>query len=94
MIHKNLTQERWNTFSINQQLANVRTDISRAIRWKNKGNLEYSQQALEPALELLNLTIQDKKYKGRGAFRELLRTREVLKDYFLDDNQYSTNGTL
>ncbi|MBV8661110.1 MAG: hypothetical protein JO129_03120 [Candidatus Dependentiae bacterium] len=94
MIHTNLTQERWNTFSIHQQLANVGTDVSRAIRWKNKGNLEYSQQALDRALELLDLTIQDEKYKGRGAFRELLRTREALKDYFLGDNQYFTNDEI
>lgn len=94
MIHTNLTQERWNTLSIHQQLANVGTDVSRAIRWKNKGNLEYSQQALDRALELLDLTIQDQKYKGRGALRELLRTREALKDYFLGDNQYFTNDEI
>lgn len=94
MIHKGLTQERWNTFSIHQQLANVGTDVSRAIRSRQQNDLEYSQLALERALELLDLTIQDPKYKGRGAFRELLRTREALKDYFLGDNQYHTTDEI
>ena len=88
-IHKGLTQERWNTLSMLVQLANVGTDIERTIRWKNQGNQEYSMQAFERALELLDMTIADPKNRGcRG--RELLRAREALADHFFFDNEYNS----
>lgn len=86
--HTDLTQERWNKFSLFMQLANVGCDVSRAIRWGDKGNKEYSQAAVERAMELLDLTITDPKHKGR--LRELLRVREALKDFFWGDNEYNT----
>lgn len=88
-IHKDLTQERWNSFSFFTQLANVGTDIERTIQWKNKGNQVYSMQAFERALELLDMTIADPKNKGSKR-KELLRAREALADYFVFDNEYSS----
>lgn len=87
MIHNTLTPERWARFTIYEQLANVGCDVDRAIRWRNKGEPEYSRQAFERALELLDLTIRDPKNKG-PKLKELLRVREVWVDYFLYDNQY------
>ena len=81
-IHKELAAGRWFEFSLMEQLANVGTDIERTIRWKQKGNLEYSQKAFERALELLDLTIADPKHRKR--LKELTRTREVLVDYYSD----------
>ncbi len=86
-IHKGLDQERWSKFTLFEQLANVVTDIERVIGWKKRGNLDYSRKAFDRALELLDLTISDKKNK-HGTLRELLRVREALIDYFLYDNQY------
>jgi hypothetical protein len=94
MIHTNLTQERWNSFSLLFQLSNVGADVSRAIRGNQQGDPESARLSLDRALELLDLTIQDPKYKGRGAFKELVRTREALKDYFLGDNQYHTTDEI
>ncbi len=87
-IHKDLTLDRWFKFSIFEQLANVGMDVERTIQWKNKGNTEYSKQALDRALELLDFTIVDPKNRG-GRLKELLRVREALKDYFLFNNEYS-----
>jgi len=86
-IHKDLTSERWFKFSLFEQLANVGMDIERTIEWKKKGNPEYSDQAFQRALELLDLTIEDPKNK-KGTRKELLRVREALKDYFVYDNEY------
>lgn len=36
IIHKGLTIERWSQFSLAEQLANVGTDVERAIRWKER----------------------------------------------------------
>ncbi len=88
-IHKDLTPERWFRFSRFDQLANVGTDIARTIKWKNEGNTDYSENAFERAMELLDLTITDPKNKN-GARKELLRVREALKDYFVYENEYKT----
>ncbi|MBM3887435.1 hypothetical protein FJ364_05900 [Candidatus Dependentiae bacterium] len=90
--HKGLTQEHWNTLSLMEQLANVGCDVSRTIRWRNRNNVNYSTAGLERALELLDLTIADPKHKGRR--KELVRVREVLKDYFLGDNEYGSTDEL
>lgn len=90
MIHTNLDAERWFTFSIFIQLANVGTDIARVMQWKKNNNEEYSQRAFDRAMELLDLTIADPKNKG-GRLKELTRIREALKDFFLYDNsEYKT----
>lgn len=87
MIHKELAAGRWLKFSLMEQLANVGTDIERALLWRKRGDLQASAQAFERALELLDLTIQDAKNRGsRG--KELLRVRELLVDYFIYDNEY------
>jgi hypothetical protein len=87
IIHKELEPDRWFKFSLFEQLANVGSDIERTIQWKKKGNLEYSKNAFERALELLDLTIADPKNKKR--LKEILRTRECLISYFMYDNEYS-----
>lgn len=89
MIHKGLTPERWFKFSLFEQLANVGMDIERTIYWKNNNNTEYSKQAFERALELLNLTILDSQHKASSR-KELLRVREALIDHFVFDNEYQT----
>ncbi|MCL4361435.1 hypothetical protein M1446_03705 [Candidatus Dependentiae bacterium] len=87
-LHKNLTPDRWFKFSLMEQLANIGTDISRVINWRNKGDLESSRQAFERALELLYLTVEDPKNKKR--LKEICRMREMLIDYFAYDNEYSS----
>lgn len=88
-IHKDLTPERWFKFSLCEQLANVGMDVERTISWKEKGDLKYSQNAFERALELLDLTIADPKNR-KEMLRELLRVREKLIDHFMYDNEYQT----
>ncbi len=87
-IHKELAAGRWFELSLIEQLANVGTDVERAIRWKQKGNIEYSQQAFERALDLLDLSIADS--KNRKRLKEITRTREALVDYFVYDNEYGS----
>lgn len=89
IIHKDLWESgRWFKFSLVEQLANVGCDVERAIRWRDKGEPEYSQNAFYRALELLDFTIRDPKNKKR--LSEILRTREALVDHFAYDNEYNT----
>ena len=87
--HKNLAGGKWFELSFPVQMANIGSEVSRAINWKNKNNPEYSQKAFERALELLSLTISDEKNKKR--LRELTRLNEVLVDYFAFNNEYKSS---
>ena len=90
--HKQLAAGRWFKLSLVEQMANIGSEVERTISWKNKNNRDYSFMALERALELLDLTVEDIKNKHR--LKELLRLREVLVDYFLFSNQFSSSDQL
>lgn len=85
LIHKDLTQEEWFEFSIFEQMANIGSEVFRALAWQNK-NADYSQKAFERSLELFDLTIEDPKNKTR--LKEILRARELWCDFIVGDNQY------
>ena len=87
--HKNLAAGKWQNLSFFEQMANIGSEIQRTINWQEK-NKEYSKMAFERALELIDLTINDKKNHTRGRLKELLRMREVLVDYFVFDNVYKS----
>jgi hypothetical protein len=93
MIHKDLTPEKWFQCTLFEQLANVGCDISRTIEWRKKGDIDYANRSFDRALELLDLTISDPKNKG-ATRKELVRTREVLIDYFLYHNEYNTSDAI
>lgn len=90
--HKNLAGGRWNELNLNEQMANIGSEVFRAISWKNKQNNEYSQKAFYRALELLSLSIDDSKNKFR--LKELTRLYEVLVDYFFGDNNFASSEHL
>ncbi|MGB7294758.1 MAG: hypothetical protein WBC70_04145 [Candidatus Aminicenantales bacterium] len=89
LYHKDLTPERWQTFSFYEQMANIGSEVFRAMSWRHK-NQGYSQLALERALELLDLTLEVS-IKSRPRLKELARIRETLADYFSFDNVYCSN---
>lgn len=89
--HKNLAQGGFHILSFFEQMAHVGSEVERTIIWKNK-NTDYSRKAFFRSLELLDLTISDSKNKPR--LKELVRLREVLVDYFVFNNQYSSSDKL
>jgi hypothetical protein len=86
--HKQLAGGRWFELSFVEQMANIGADVGRAISWRTKGNVTYSNHAVERALELIGLTILDE--KNRSRLKELCRVRELLIDHFLLDNEYQS----
>lgn len=86
--HQELAQGRWFKMPFFEQMANVGSEVGRAINWRTKSAAD-SQLAFERALELMDLTIDDEKNKTRR--RELARVREVLGDYFVGDNIYGSS---
>jgi hypothetical protein len=86
--HPSLATGRWNQFSLIEQLANVGSEVERALTWRSKKNLEYSRLAFFRALDLLGLTIADPRHRRR--LKELTRLREALLDHFLGENAYGS----
>jgi hypothetical protein len=87
MFHQGLTKEKWHQLSFFEQMANVGAEIGRTINWQKK-DADKSSASFLRGLELLDLTIGDKKNKSK--LKELCRVREVLADYFYFDNDYSS----
>ena len=86
--HPSLAAGRWRGFPLIVQFAHIGSEVERALRWASRGREERSLRALERALELLSLTIDDPKHRGR--LKEMTRLREVLLDYFQGDNRYGS----
>ncbi len=86
--HKELAAGRWRQLSFIEQMANIGSEIERALNWRAKGNADYSRRAFERALELLDLTLACG--GGYPRLKELARTRETLVDYFVYDNEYGS----
>lgn len=84
--HKQLAAGKWKELSFLEQMANIGSEIERAIKWKNKNNAQYCRLAFERGLELLDLTARDEKNKKR--LKEIMRLREALADYFVFENEY------
>jgi hypothetical protein len=88
--HRDLAAGRWWTLSLAEQLGNVGSEISRAIRWTSR-NPEAAQAALYRALDLLDLTLADPRWlQARHRLREIARVREVVVDFFAGSNQYGS----
>ena len=83
-FHKELTEEKWQSLSFFEQMANVGAEIGRAINWRKK-DMVMSNASLFRGIELLDATIQDKKNQ-KSKLVELCRLREVLADYFCTEH--------
>ena len=84
--HKDLAAGRWSQLSFLEQMANIGSEVERALNWRIKKNIDYSQKAFERALELIDLTLDnDEKYTH---LKEIARMREAIVDYFFGVNQF------
>ena len=86
--HAELAQGRWSRMSFLEQMANIGSEVERAINWRAKGNSAYSQKAFERALELMDLTLSAATTFSRR--RELARVREAAVDYFFGSNEFKS----
>jgi hypothetical protein len=73
-----------------EQLGNVGSNVARAVRWYGK-DPQRCQQAFERALELLDLTIADRRWNGRR--KELTRARDLLSDARFGGHTYGSDFT-
>ena len=90
--HADLAAGRWNETPFPEQMANIGSEVERALNWQAKRNAAYSQKAFERALELVDLALGSAKSLSR--LKELARVREALVDYFLGTNQFISTEVL
>ena len=90
VLHPGLTAERWEAFTLAEQLGNVGTEVARAMRAKASGNEERMSYALDRAHELFDFTLGDVRWRGRR--REIARSREVVCDFLVGDNVYGSTA--
>lgn len=86
MQHPNLSPAHWQSQTLERQMANIGSEVIRALRWRDKHNALYANQANYRALELFDLTLQTSSHPP--ALREVARARELWLDYFVGNNQY------
>ncbi|MDO9572496.1 MAG: hypothetical protein Q7J37_01245 [Candidatus Omnitrophota bacterium] len=87
--HKDLAAGRWSQLSLLEQMANIGSEVERALNWRIKENTDYAQKAFERALELIDLTLEnDKNYTH---LKEITRMREAIVDYFFGVNQFMSS---
>ena len=84
--HQNLANGRWFTLTLCEQLGNVGSEVGRALNWQKNNNPEYFQKAADRALELLDLTVSDPRWRNR--LKEILLSRNLVADYFYGQNEF------
>jgi len=87
--HKELATGRWSKLSFFEQMANIGSEVERALNWRVKNNADYTQKAFERALELIDLTLESTKNYPR--LKEIARMREAVVDYFFGTNQFKSS---
>lgn len=84
-MHAGLAAGRWATLSLAEQLANVGSEVDRAIAAWAAQRADRFDGALARALELFDLTARDDRWRGHRR-REILRAREEFCRLFFDDD--------
>ncbi len=93
-VHRDLAAGRWATLTLAEQLGNAGADVGRAIRARAAGDTTRFTSAFERALELLDLTLEDERWRGPRR-REIARAREVVCDHLVGPGRYgSTDRSL
>lgn len=87
-LHKELAAGRWHTLTLFEQLGNIGSEVSRARRVQGTDAARF-QNAVDRALELFDLTLADRRWRGR--LREVGRAREVFCDAVYGGKEYGSS---
>ncbi len=84
-LHTDLAASRWAALSLAEQLANVGSEVERALRAWDAKRADRFDHAEARALELFDLTAADERWRGPRR-REILRVREEFCRLFHGDD--------
>lgn len=89
-IHSDEARRDWADHSIEYQMGNIGSEVSRSLKWSARGNLARANAAIDRALELFDFTIAANQ-NNVPRLREILIAREEFCDYFFGDNSWGTD---
>ncbi len=89
-IHGEETLKDWGSHPITYQMGNIGSEVSRSLKWTEKGNQARADKAIDRALELFDFTIKANS-QNHARLTEILMARDEFCDYFFDDNTYHTD---
>lgn len=84
--HAGLANGRWKSLTLIEQLANVGSEVDRAIKAHETSRADRRDAAVDRALELFDLTAADDRWRGPRR-REVLRAREEFCALFWADEK-------
>jgi len=90
--HNDLAAGRWSQLTFLEQMANIGSEVERALNWRAKHHAAYAQRAFERALELMDFTLGSVQSSTR--LKELARARETIVDFFWGANHYGSTEAL
>ncbi len=85
--HAELAGGRWQKLSLAEQLGNIGSEVHRSVLAEGK-NTDRFLRARDRALELFDLTLADRRWRGR--LREIARARELFCDASTGGASYGT----
>ncbi len=85
--HQNLANGKWKLLSLCEQMGNIGSEIGRAGKWKQK-NFAIYESAVFRAIELIDLTLADERWKNR--LKEITRARELVCDAHTGKNEFNS----
>src|SRR3989344_5769645 len=87
-LHKELATGRWFKLSLAEQMGNIGGEVSGASHWQYQDKNSF-QSAVDRALDLFDLTLEDSRWKGRRL--EIARAREVFCDAVYGGELYDSS---
>lgn len=90
--HQQLAAGRWSQLSFLEQMANIGSEVERALTWRAKDRADYCLRAAERALELFDFSLDSTKQLTK--LKEIARAREAVVDFFYGSNQYGSTDAL
>ncbi|MBI5728385.1 MAG: hypothetical protein HY984_01375 [Candidatus Magasanikbacteria bacterium] len=85
-FHSKILEQRWPALSLYEQLGNIGSEVGRAATRSERKEITARDQAVTRALELLDYTIVDPRW--RNHLKEFCRARELLVDTFWGTHEY------
>src|SRR5207248_8901161 len=88
-LHQNLAACKWAAITLVEQLANIGSEIGRVSHCERAKDIHQKRLALRRALELIELTLADKRLPSHRR-KEIAVLRNVVRDTFSGKNRTHT----
>ena len=90
VYHASLAGGRWYQLSLFEQMGNIASEVGRMLRWQTRDRHRF-ELAFWRALELIDLTRSDARWRTPSKLKELSRFRELLVDAASGGHTYASD---